>query len=62
MMILACGRGEVHSEFNQEDTILSCFSLVVCRHPLTGAFLVVQEFANSGFWLPGGTPLFTLLN
>jgi 8-oxo-dGTP pyrophosphatase MutT (NUDIX family) len=30
------------------------FSLVVCRHPVTGKFLLCQEFANQGFWLPGG--------
>jgi 8-oxo-dGTP pyrophosphatase MutT (NUDIX family) len=30
------------------------FSLVICRHPLTGKFLLCQEFANQGFWCPGG--------
>ncbi|EGD77868.1 hypothetical protein PTSG_09502 [Salpingoeca rosetta] len=31
-----------------------CFSLIVCRHPATGRFLLVQDYAGSGFWLPGG--------
>jgi len=26
----------------------------VCRHPLTGKYLLCQEFASQGFWLPGG--------
>lgn len=30
------------------------FSLVICRHPVTGKFLLCQEFANQGFWCPGG--------
>mmetsp|Transcript_11987 Transcript_11987/g.19804 ORF Transcript_11987/g.19804 Transcript_11987/m.19804 type:complete len:277 (+) Transcript_11987:432-1262(+) len=30
------------------------FSLVICRHPQTGKFLLCQEFANQGFWCPGG--------
>lgn len=30
------------------------FSLVFCRHPITGKFLLCQEFANQGFWCPGG--------
>mmetsp|Transcript_14580 Transcript_14580/g.21977 ORF Transcript_14580/g.21977 Transcript_14580/m.21977 type:complete len:351 (+) Transcript_14580:100-1152(+) len=30
------------------------FGLVVCRHPSTGAYLLCQEFANQGFWVPGG--------
>lgn len=30
------------------------FSLVVCRHPVSGDYLLCQEFANQGFWLPGG--------
>lgn len=33
---------------------LYSFSLVVCRHPRTGKYLLCQEFANQGFWLPGG--------
>lgn len=30
------------------------FSLVFCRHPRTGKYLLCQEFANQGFWCPGG--------
>eukprot|EP01041_Mallomonas_annulata_P006886 gene6886-13962_t len=30
------------------------FSLVVCKHPLTHKYLLCQEFANQGYWLPGG--------
>lgn len=30
------------------------FSLVICRHPVTGKFLLCQEFANQGYWCPGG--------
>lgn len=35
-------------------TQLYNFSLVVCRHPRSGKFLLCQEFSNQGFWLPGG--------
>jgi 8-oxo-dGTP pyrophosphatase MutT (NUDIX family) len=35
-------------------TQLYNFSLVVCRHPNTGKYLLCQEFASQGFWLPGG--------
>ncbi|KAF0697372.1 Aste57867_11924 [Aphanomyces stellatus] len=48
------GRGDMPSEFRNPDTTLYCFALVVCRHPLTKLFLLVQEFACSGYWLPGG--------
>ena len=30
------------------------YSLVVCRHPLTGHLLLCQEFGNQGYWTPGG--------
>jgi hypothetical protein len=33
---------------------LYAFSLVVCRHPSTGHYLLCQEFGDQGFWLPGG--------
>ena len=33
---------------------MHCFSLVVCRHPLTGLWLAVEENKNRGWWLPGG--------
>lgn len=39
---------------NHARTRLYSFSLVVCRHPTTGLYLLCQEFANQGFWLPGG--------
>lgn len=35
-------------------TRLYNFSLVICRHPTTGKYLLCQEFANQGFWCPGG--------
>ena len=33
---------------------LHAFGLVVLRRPSDGRFLLVQEFAREGFWLPGG--------
>ncbi|CAD7947494.1 unnamed protein product [Amoebophrya sp. A25] len=47
-----CRRGEVHSEFSERPPMLNAFALVVCIH--RGKILLVQEFASSGFWLPGG--------
>jgi len=44
-----CGRGEVQAEYST-----GLFAIVVCRRLSDGKFLMVQEFANSGFWLPGG--------
>eukprot|EP01032_Pedospumella_encystans_P021991 gene21991-24932_t len=35
-------------------TKLYNFSLVMCRHPITKKYLLCQEFANQGFWCPGG--------
>lgn len=35
-------------------TQLYNFSLVICRHPVSGHFLLCQEFADQGFWCPGG--------
>ncbi|RQM23291.1 hypothetical protein B5M09_000704 [Aphanomyces astaci] len=48
------GRGDLPSEFRNPESTLYCFALVVCRHPVTKHFLLVQEFACSGYWLPGG--------
>jgi len=48
------GRGEEPSESREEVSSLYAFSLVMCRHPETGRYLLVQEFAHQGFWLPGG--------
>ena len=31
-----------------------CFSLVVCRHPISKKWLAVKECRNRGWWLPGG--------
>mmetsp|Transcript_42839 Transcript_42839/g.79400 ORF Transcript_42839/g.79400 Transcript_42839/m.79400 type:complete len:394 (+) Transcript_42839:648-1829(+) len=44
-----CGRGEVEAERNT-----GLFAIVVCRRPSDGKFLMVQEFASTGFWVPGG--------
>jgi len=46
------GRGEAHGD-NHKPVELHSFALVVCQHP-DGRFLLVQEFCNQGFWLPGG--------
>ncbi|KAE9051812.1 hypothetical protein PR003_g1506 [Phytophthora rubi] len=48
------GRREMASEFNMADSTLYSFALVVCHNKKYNSFLLVQEFANSGFWLPGG--------
>ena len=31
-----------------------CFSVVVCRHPITKLWLAVEENKQRGWWLPGG--------
>lgn len=36
------GRGDAISEFNIKDTVMYAFSLVICRHPVTKKFLLVQ--------------------
>ncbi|KAG7389688.1 hypothetical protein PHYPSEUDO_009849 [Phytophthora pseudosyringae] len=48
------GRHEMASEFHMADSTLYSFALVVCHNKKYNSFLLVQEFANSGFWLPGG--------
>lgn len=35
-------------------TQLYSFSLVICKHPVTHKFLLCQEFADQGYWCPGG--------
>eukprot|EP01083_Nonionella_stella_P105213 302531_1 len=45
-------RGEGHLDKYEADRLYA-FALVVVRHP-DGRFLLVQEFASVGFWLPGG--------
>jgi 8-oxo-dGTP pyrophosphatase MutT (NUDIX family) len=48
------GRGEMASEFRMGESTLYSFALVVCHNRKYNSFLLVQEFASSGFWLPGG--------
>jgi len=48
-----CANGKVHRESNK-SVELSPFALVVVRRKKDGRYLIVQEFARSGFWLPGG--------
>ncbi|KAF1329343.1 Nudix domain containing protein, partial [Globisporangium splendens] len=48
------GRGEMTSEFHMAESLLYSFALVVCHNKKYNSFLLVQEFANSGYWLPGG--------
>eukprot|EP00997_Jenningsia_sp_PLL12_P002275 NODE_138_length_2395_cov_116.295823_g120_i0.p1 GENE.NODE_138_length_2395_cov_116.295823_g120_i0~~NODE_138_length_2395_cov_116.295823_g120_i0.p1 ORF type:complete len:244 (-),score=39.68 NODE_138_length_2395_cov_116.295823_g120_i0:153-884(-) len=43
-----CARGEVPTEHST-----GVFAIVICRRR-DGRFLMVQEFASSGFWVPGG--------
>jgi len=51
-----CARGEVPSEYDHPVEKLYAFSLIVCVREMKGKkqMLLVQEFAASGFWLPGG--------
>lgn len=48
------GRGDMHQECDNDNVKVYSFALVVCQHPETKKFLMVQEFANIGYWLPGG--------
>src|SRR5207253_856109 len=43
---------EDHIEYN--STQVYAFSLVVVRRNSDSRYLLVQEFAESGYWLPGG--------
>lgn len=48
---------EEHDQEHQERPVagpLYAFSLVVCQRKRDNRFLVVQESASMGFWLPGG--------
>lgn len=47
------GRGEMHSE-KQPENVINAFSLLIVRRPTDGKYLLVQEFAHSGYWIPGG--------
>jgi 8-oxo-dGTP pyrophosphatase MutT (NUDIX family) len=49
-----CGRREIESEFEREHVELYAFSLVVVHRKEDNKFLLIQEFATSGYWLPGG--------
>ncbi|KAL6060561.1 8-hydroxy-dADP phosphatase [Balamuthia mandrillaris] len=42
-----------HTEDTTESLIYA-FALVVCQRRSDGRFLLVQEFCNTGFWLPAG--------
>lgn len=44
---------EASFECPREPGPLYAFALVVCQRA-DGKFLLVQEFSNQGFWLPGG--------
>jgi hypothetical protein len=48
------GRGEAPSENRLGATQLYAFALVVCRRRKDGKYLLVQEAADRGYWLPGG--------
>ena len=47
---------EAHQELTNSNKIVQLynFSLVICKHPETGKYLLCQEFASQGFWCPGG--------
>jgi 8-oxo-dGTP pyrophosphatase MutT (NUDIX family) len=49
----AGGRGEIHSDFCKAPALYS-FALAVVHRKSDDKYLLVQEFANSGYWLPGG--------
>jgi 8-oxo-dGTP pyrophosphatase MutT (NUDIX family) len=36
------------------DSTMHCFALVICRHPITKKFLLVEEGCSVGFWIPAG--------
>ena len=48
-----CAKGLVHNEYADKPKELHAFALVVCKRD-DGRFLLVQEFAGVGYWLPGG--------
>lgn len=47
-----CADGRVVSEYNHKPNNIYAFALIVCIND--GKILLVQEFASSGMWLPGG--------
>jgi len=42
------------NEYNRPTVPFAAFALVVCRRAQDNRFLMVQEFASIGYWLPGG--------
>ena len=46
-------RGEIASDFPKAPELYA-FALVVVKRKSDKKYLLVQEFANSGYWLPGG--------
>ena len=48
-----CAKGIAHSEYANKRKKLHAFACVVCKRD-DGRFLMVQEFADAGYWLPGG--------
>jgi 8-oxo-dGTP pyrophosphatase MutT (NUDIX family) len=48
------GKNHDNHHNNKNITQLYNFALVICKHPITGKYLLCQEFANQGFWCPGG--------
>jgi len=48
------GRGEAVPEHQLTVRNTYTFALMVCRRKTDGKFLLVQEVANWGWWLPGG--------
>lgn len=49
-----CGRKELPSESALHVRQTYTFTLMVCRRKKDGRFLLVQEVASWGWWLPGG--------
>lgn len=47
------GRGESHEQGGRPTVYMDAFALVVVRRK-SGEYLLVQEFAGQGYWLPGG--------
>jgi len=43
-----------HHHVQKEDMPFASFALVLIRRPSDGKFLLVQEFSNEGYWMPGG--------
>ncbi|KAH3761821.1 NUDIX hydrolase domain protein [Pelomyxa schiedti] len=48
------GHMRAHVESDAPPPSLYPYALVVCRRPSDGAFLLVHEWGNEGWWLPAG--------